>query len=73
MALAWLFTLPAAAIVGALSGRIANSGNFGVAIIAVAALAAGLGLYAARRKPVTSQNVNDYPGTSTPASTVPAA
>ncbi len=73
MALAWLFTLPAAALVGALSGRVANSGNVGVAIIAVAALAAGIGLYvAARRKPVTAANVNEYPGT-TPATTVPAA
>lgn len=71
MALAWLFTLPAAALVGALSGRVANSGNVGVAIIAVAAVAAGGSLYvAARRKPVTANNVNEYPGTTTP---VPAA
>ncbi|MEV8378574.1 inorganic phosphate transporter [Kribbella sp. NPDC056861] len=75
MALAWLFTLPAAALVGALAGRVANSGNTGVAIIAVAAAAAGGGLYyASRRKPVTSKNVNEYPGaTATPASAVPAA
>ncbi|WP_439648980.1 inorganic phosphate transporter [Kribbella voronezhensis] len=70
MALAWLFTLPAAALVGALAGRVANSGNAGVAIIAVAAAAAGLTLYAAaRRKPVTSNNVNDYPSTPTPVTT----
>lgn len=73
MALAWLFTLPAAAIVGALAGRVANSGNLGVAVIAVAAAAAGLGLFAlARRKPVTAENVNDYPGTSTAASVTAA-
>ncbi|WP_460650666.1 inorganic phosphate transporter [Kribbella endophytica] len=67
MALAWLFTLPAAAVVGALAGRVANSGNAGVAIIAVAAAAAGLGIYvASRRKPVTAGNVNEYPGTSVP-------
>jgi len=71
MALAWLFTLPAAAIVGALAGRVANSGNLGVAIIAVAAAAAGLGLYvASRRNAVTSKNVNDTP---TAATTVAAS
>ena len=32
MAMAWLFTLPAAAVVGALAGQVANSGNFGVVI-----------------------------------------
>ena len=70
MALAWLFTLPAAALVGALAGRVANSGNLGVGIIAIAAAAAGLFIYAAsRRKPVTSDNVNEYPGTPTPVTT----
>jgi PiT family inorganic phosphate transporter len=74
MALAWLFTLPAAAIVGALAGRVANSGNTGVAIIAVAAAAAGGFIYrASRRNSVTSTNVNEYPGTTAPASAVPAA
>ena len=73
MALAWLFTLPAAAIVGALAGRVANSGNVGVAIIALAAAAAGGFIYlASRRKPVTSENVNEYPGTTTAAPAVPA-
>jgi PiT family inorganic phosphate transporter len=66
MAVAWLLTLPAAAVIGALSGRVANSGNAGVALIAVAATAAGLGLYlASRRNPVTPDNVNDYPGPAT--------
>src|SRR4051812_13520595 len=71
MALAWLFTLPAAAVVGALSGRVANSGNLGVAIIAILAAVAALSMYAAaRRRPVTSENVNEYPG---PAESVTAA
>jgi len=74
MALAWLFTLPAAAIVGALAGRVANSGNVGVVIIAIAAAAAGAFIYAAsRRKPVTSDNVNEYPGTPNPAPAATAA
>ncbi|MEV5964611.1 inorganic phosphate transporter [Kribbella sp. NPDC051952] len=72
MALAWLFTLPAAALVGALSGRVADSGNLGVVIIAILAVAAGGAIYlASRRRPVTSDNVNEYP--STPAATTAAA
>jgi len=74
MAMAWLFTLPAAAIVGALSGRVANSGNLGVVIIAILAAAAGGFIYvASRRKPVTSQNVNEYPSETTPVTTAAAA
>ncbi|MFC6161035.1 anion permease [Kribbella sp. NPDC058693] len=73
MAVAWVLTLPAAAIVGALAGRVADSGNIGVLIIAILAVAAGVAIYAAsRRKPVTSKNVNDYP-TSTPAASSAAA
>ncbi|WP_329005509.1 inorganic phosphate transporter [Kribbella sp. NBC_00709] len=73
MAVAWLLTLPAAALVGALSGRVADSGNFGVVIIAILAVAIGGGIYvASRRKPVTSENVNEYPS-STPAAAPAAA
>jgi PiT family inorganic phosphate transporter len=48
---------------------VSNSGNLGVAIVAVLAAAAGLSMYAAsRRRPVTAENVNDYPTESvTPA------
>jgi PiT family inorganic phosphate transporter len=73
MAVAWLLTLPAAAVVGALSGRVADSGTLGVVAIAILALVAGGGIYAAsRRRPVTSDNVNEYPG-STPSVTTAAA
>ncbi|WP_371406954.1 inorganic phosphate transporter [Kribbella sp. NBC_00662] len=73
MAVAWVLTLPAAAIVGALAGRVADSGNIGVVIIAILAVVAGGAIYAAsRRKPVTSENVNDYPS-SAPAATPAAA
>ncbi|MEV4267715.1 inorganic phosphate transporter [Kribbella sp. NPDC049584] len=73
MAVAWLLTLPAAAIVGALAGRVADSGNIGVVIIAILAVVAGGGIYlASRRTPVTSENVNDYPS-STPAASPAAA
>ena len=60
MALGWLFTLPAAALVGAVSGRVADSGNTGVAIIAVLAITAVLFIYlVSRRSPVTASNVNE--------------
>ncbi|WP_329484008.1 inorganic phosphate transporter [Kribbella sp. NBC_01484] len=69
MAVAWLFTLPAAAVVGALAGQVASSGNFGVVIVAVLAVVASAGIYvASRRRPVTPENVNDDPA-STPATT----
>jgi PiT family inorganic phosphate transporter len=60
MVLAWVFTLPAAAAVGALAGRLAVGGTFGVVIVAVVGLAAAGAMYlAARRNPVTHANVND--------------
>lgn len=62
MALAWLLTLPSAAIVGALSAWVAGTGTVGTVLVALVALAAGAGIYAAsRRKPVTAENVNDVP------------
>jgi PiT family inorganic phosphate transporter len=62
MALAWLLTLPCAAIVGALSAWVAGSGTVGTVLVAVVGLALAAGIYAlSRRKPVTASNVNDVP------------
>ncbi|MDQ2836118.1 MAG: inorganic phosphate transporter [Actinomycetota bacterium] len=62
MALGWLFTLPAAAAVGALAGKVADSGNAGVAIIAAVAIAIVGTIYlVSRRTPVTAHNVNEAP------------
>ena len=62
MATAWLLTLPAAGIVGAVSSEITTLGPVGVAAVAVVAAAIGLGIYlASRRDPVTPSNVNDAP------------
>jgi len=62
MALAWLFTLPVAAVIGGLSGKLASSGNAGTLLVAIVAvvLVAGIYLYS-RRSPVTAHNVNDAP------------
>jgi len=60
IAMAWVITLPAAAIVGGLAAWVASTSVLGLIIVAVVALAAGLGIYAlSRRDPVTRENVND--------------
>jgi len=63
MALAWLFTPPAAAAVGALAAWVASSAP-GTVIVAVVGIAIAGGVYAAsRRDAVTASNVNDVPET----------
>jgi inorganic phosphate transporter, PiT family len=62
MAVAWVFTLPSAGAVGALSFYATNGigGSLGVAIMFVALVAAAGAFYAASRKTkVTAENVND--------------
>jgi inorganic phosphate transporter, PiT family len=62
MALAWLFTLPAAAIVGAVAAWVSGTGVTGTIIVAVVLIAAAAGIYAAsRRRPINADNVNDVP------------
>jgi len=63
--IAWVLTLPAAAAVGALSGRVADMGTVGTIVVALAAVAVGVGVYlASRRSPVGAHNVNE--GTEVP-------
>jgi inorganic phosphate transporter, PiT family len=60
IALAWTFTLPAAAVVGAAASWLAATGTGGVIVVAVTAIALASGIYvASRRNPVTATNVND--------------
>ncbi len=62
MALAWLFTLPVAAVIGGLSAKLASSGNAGITSVAIVALALAAGIYVySRRQPITADNVNDLP------------
>ncbi|MFD7243448.1 inorganic phosphate transporter [Streptomyces massasporeus] len=61
MAVAWMVTLPAAALVGGLAAAVVqNGGDFGTAVVALvgAALAAGI-VVISRRNPVHAHNVND--------------
>lgn len=62
MALAWLFTLPVAAVIGGLSASLADQGNLGTVVVGLVAVAAVVGIYAySRRTAVTPENVNDEP------------
>jgi PiT family inorganic phosphate transporter len=57
---AWALTLPAAAVAGAVSGRIAGTGTAGTVAVGLAAVGIGAGIYlAARRNPVGAHNVNE--------------
>jgi PiT family inorganic phosphate transporter len=60
--LAWSFTLPAAAAVGAAASWLAATGTLGVIIVAASGIALASGIYvASRRTAVTAANVNDVP------------
>jgi PiT family inorganic phosphate transporter len=60
IALAWTFTLPAAAVMGAAASWLAATGTAGVVVVAVSAVALASGIYcASRRTAVTAANVND--------------
>jgi inorganic phosphate transporter, PiT family len=62
IALAWSFTLPSAAVVGAAASWLAATGTAGVIVVAVTAVALAAGIYvASRRNAVTAANVNDVP------------
>ncbi|MGW0864265.1 anion permease [Streptomyces sp. NPDC002611] len=61
MVIAWMVTLPAAALVGGLAASVVqNGGDLGTAVVALvgAALAAGI-VAVSRRNPVHARNVND--------------
>jgi inorganic phosphate transporter, PiT family len=62
MVIAWVLTLPAAAIVGALAGELSSQGTAGTVVVALAAVAIAGGIYmASRRNPIDASNVNDVP------------
>ncbi|MCE7010367.1 inorganic phosphate transporter [Kibdelosporangium philippinense] len=66
MVIAWLLTLPAAAVVGALAGEAADQGTLGTVVVAVVAAAIAAGIYlASRRHPVDASNVNEVPAHAT--------
>lgn len=62
MVIAWVLTLPAAAVVAAGIGFVVkDGGTVQILVVAVVAMLALLAVWAwSRRSPVTAQNVNDY-------------
>ncbi|WP_326568581.1 inorganic phosphate transporter [Amycolatopsis rhabdoformis] len=57
MVVAWLFTLPAAALVGAAAGKLASLGTAGTIGVGVVGIAIGVGIYIlSRRRPVTAHS-----------------
>ncbi|QHC31312.1 inorganic phosphate transporter [Streptomyces sp. HF10] len=62
MALAWLITLPFAALVGGLAASVVkHGGTIGTVVVALVALALALGVVVlSRRNPVHADNVNDH-------------
>jgi len=60
--LAWSFTLPSAAVVGAAASWLAATGTTGVLVVAVSGVALASGIYlASRRSAVTADNVTEVP------------
>jgi inorganic phosphate transporter, PiT family len=58
--LAWSFTLPSAAVVGAAASWLAATGTVGVIVVAVTGIALASGIYVGSRyNAVTAANVND--------------
>jgi PiT family inorganic phosphate transporter len=62
MGIAWLLTLPGAALVGAFAARISATGTAGVALVAGLLMAGAAAIYGlSRRTRVTAATVNDSP------------
>jgi PiT family inorganic phosphate transporter len=58
MVTAWLLTLPAAAAIGSVTGKLAVTGAFGVTVVAAIGIAASAGFYLlSRRHRVTAESV----------------
>ncbi len=71
VAVGWLLTLQAAALVGALAAWPAITGPVGTLIVAVVLVGISGGIYAvSRRRPVTPDNVNETPAAPPPANLV---
>ncbi|WP_156755709.1 inorganic phosphate transporter [Actinokineospora pegani] len=62
MLLAWLITLPAAGVAGAIAGLVAESGTVGTVAVAVVGVVFACAVFAmSRRDAVGAHNVNDIP------------
>ena len=63
MVLAWVLTLPAAAIVGAVAAEVSKLGTWGTVLVGLVGVVIAGGIYlASKRNPVTASNVNEPEG-----------
>jgi PiT family inorganic phosphate transporter len=63
MVLAWVLTLPAAALVGGGAAAVAETGTTGLVLVALAGIVIAAGIYIlSRRAPITANNVNQPAG-----------
>ncbi|SDZ02858.1 inorganic phosphate transporter, PiT family [Amycolatopsis xylanica] len=68
MVLAWLLTLPAAAIVGAIAASVATKGDWGTLLVGLAGVAIAIGIYlASKRNPVDPASVGEQQPEPIPA------
>lgn len=71
MVWAWLFTLPAAALVGALAALLADTGTAGVTVMFVLLILGSTAIWLiARRSKVSASTVNETPPPTDPAALV---
>ncbi|GIH14221.1 inorganic phosphate transporter [Rugosimonospora africana] len=60
MVIAWVLTLPAAAVVGALAGRLASAGTWGIVLVAALGVAAAAAIYLrSRPNAIHAGNINE--------------
>ncbi|KAA9165484.1 inorganic phosphate transporter [Amycolatopsis acidicola] len=60
MVIAWLLTLPAAAVVGAIASEVSSQGSIGTVLVGIVGVVVGVVIYLwSRRHPVTHANVNE--------------
>jgi inorganic phosphate transporter, PiT family len=74
MVVAWVLTLPAAAVAGAIGGKLAATGIFGTFVVAAAGIAVAAALYLlSRRNRVTAETVTAHLPAEEPVQPAPAA
>ena len=77
MVTAWLLTLPAAAAIGSVTGKLAVSGDFGISVVAIVGIGAAASFYLlSQRQRVTPESVAPAevtPGTSPNLAATPSA
>ena len=60
MVVAWVLTLPAAAIVGAVAAEVSTLGTWGTVLVGLAGVVVALGIFlASKRNPVNAETITE--------------